>query len=626
MEQTPSEQTRRQFATEDRGAGIIRAEQFEKVDELLPGVVVALHDFEKFVQPGLDLFVAGEKSATADKSGDPARVRGFGDPGKKFQGFGSPLLTGKKFGEIDDRTFVVRFEFERRSQRDLVADFPQTFYLRRFARAAQRGDELPHLRLRLRPHERGNNLSLIEGEDRRDALNFESTGNRRILVDVDLDENNLTGGLVDHRLENRSQRCARTAPRRPEVDHHRRRHRPLEDVGFECFVCHVDSHGGKDTGLCQPMRPPGGTGSVHAVSRQGEPVGESETVSGVDVENVTGWMRERVPSLATPLHFDLITGGLSNISYRVTDANGTRWVLRRPPLGHVLATAHDMSREFKIIDALAATNVPVPPLVGLCTDDSVNGAPFYVMDFVDGVIARDRPSAESLLPEARRRAGESLVEVLAAIHAVDIDACGLGDLGRREAYVERQISRWTRQWEATRDSDVPVMEELSARLAAAIPEQGPATIVHGDYRLDNCILDSDGTVSSVLDWELCTLGNPLADVGLMLVYWVESGDSIRAGLPDGTTADGFATRAELLTRYSEITGRDVGNIGYFIALGYWKLACILQGVMVRYRAGAMVSETVGSDPSLDDMFTDQVVALGRAGLEALDGELGSSHG
>lgn len=355
-------------------------------------------------------------------------------------------------------------------------------------------------------------------------------------------------------------------------------------------------------------------------------MGDSEAVSGVDVGNVTDWMRERVPSLVAPLRFDLITGGLSNISYRVTDGDGTRWVLRRPPLGHVLATAHDMSREFRIIDALAPTNVPVPPLVGLCTDESVNGAPFYVMDFVNGVIARDTTSAESLSIEARRRSGESLVEVLAAIHAVDIDACGLGDLGRKEAYVERQISRWTRQWEATRDGDVPVMEELSARLAAAIPEQGPATIVHGDYRLDNCILDSDGSVVSVLDWELCTLGNPLADVGLMLVYWVESGDSIRSGLPDGTTAEGFATRAELLARYSEITGRDVSTIGYFVALGYWKLACILQGVMVRFRAGAMGSESAGSDTSLDDMFATQVVALGQAGLAALDGELGSSHG
>jgi aminoglycoside phosphotransferase (APT) family kinase protein len=355
-------------------------------------------------------------------------------------------------------------------------------------------------------------------------------------------------------------------------------------------------------------------------------VGESETVPGVDVGNVTGWMQERVPSSAPPLRFDLITGGLSNITYRVTDAPGTRWVLRRPPLGHVLATAHDMSREFRIIDALTPTNVPVPPLVGLCTDESVNGAPFYVMDFVDGVITRDASSAESLSLEARRRAGESLVEVLAAIHAVDIDACGLGDLGRKEAYVERQISRWTRQWEATRDGEVPVVEELAKRLTADIPEQGPATIVHGDYRLDNCILDSDGSVVSVLDWELCTLGNPLADVGLMLVYWVESGDSIRSGLPDGTTAEGFATRPELLAHYSEITGSDVSTIGYFIALGYWKLSCILQGVMVRYRAGAMGSGTVATDTPLDDMFTDQVIALGQAGLAALDGELGSSHG
>ena len=350
-------------------------------------------------------------------------------------------------------------------------------------------------------------------------------------------------------------------------------------------------------------------------------MGEIATVSGIDSGNITVWMQERVASIVPPLDFEPIAGGLSNLSYQVTDRNGSRWVLRRPPLGHVLATAHDMSREFRIIDALTPTNVPVPPLVGLCTDDSVNGAPFYVMEFVDGVVARNVVAAESLNPEARQRAGESLIEVLAAIHSVDVDACGLGDLGRKEAYVERQISRWTRQWEATRDVEVPVMEELSARLAAAIPEQGPATIVHGDYRLDNCILGPDGSIAAVLDWELCTLGNPLADVGLMLVYWVEAGDALQSGLPDGTTLPGFATRQQLLTRYAELTGRNVDNIGYFVALGYWKLACILQGVLVRYRAGAMGTGNPSGDP-----FTDQVAALGRAGLAALDGELGSSHG
>ena len=235
--------------------------------------------------------------------------------------------------------------------------------------------------------------------------------------------------------------------------------------------------------------------------------------AGIDPGNVTTWMTGHEPSVVAPLSFELITGGLSNLTYLVTDATDRRWVLRRPPLGHVLATAHDVGREHRIITALAPTPVPVAPSIGLCTDDAVNGAPFYVMELVDGIVARDTEAGGRLAPGARQRAGAALVEVLAAIHEVDVDAVGLGDLGRREAYVERQLSRWSRQWEATRDGEVPVVDDLHARLAASVPAQGPATIVHGDYRLDNCILTAEGEIAAVLDWELCTLGDPLADVG-----------------------------------------------------------------------------------------------------------------
>ena len=344
-------------------------------------------------------------------------------------------------------------------------------------------------------------------------------------------------------------------------------------------------------------------------------------VAGISAAPITKWMSERVPGLTAPLSFELITGGLSNLTYRLEDAAGGRWVLRRPPLGHVLATAHDMGREHRIISALAPTAVPVAPLVGFCDDLSVNGAPFYVMENVDGIIARDVVAATSMPTAGRQAAGENLINVLGSIHEVDIDAVGLSDLGRRESYVERQLARWHKQWEATKDSEVPVIEELHARLISSVPTQGTATIVHGDYRLDNCILNPDGSIAAVLDWELCTLGDPLADVGLMLVYWTEADDAVSIGLPQGSTVEGFSSRQELLTMYAARTGRDLSDIGYYVALGYWKLACILQGVLVRYRAGAM-----GTAATDDDPFTSQVAALGEAGMAALQGKIGSRHG
>lgn len=340
-----------------------------------------------------------------------------------------------------------------------------------------------------------------------------------------------------------------------------------------------------------------------------------QQIEGVHAENVTAWFQDRLPSVRPPLSFSLIQGGHSNLTFAVRDQNDGRWVLRRPPLGHVLATAHDMSREHKILSALGPTNVPVPPVVGLCTDDDVNGAPFYVMEFVDGTVVRDVTTAESLSSEQRRAAGESIIDTLALIHAVDVDAVGLGDLGRREGYIERQLNRWYGQFNKSRNRDVPLVDEVHDRLLGTVPKQGTATIVHGDYRLDNCMLDDRGQIAAVLDWEICTLGDPLADVGLLQVYWADPDEPTYSALPAPTSAEGFPTKSELLERYAAASGRDLSEIGFYVAFGYWKLACIIEGVYARYVAGAMGDR---GDPSAFDFFGQQVVALAEQAHNALN--------
>src|SRR3954447_4661383 len=297
----------------------------------------------------------------------------------------------------------------------------------------------------------------------------------------------------------------------------------------------------------------------------------SEAIPGIDAPAVTNWFAERLPAMAPPLSFALIAGGRSNLTFRVTDQADHAWGLRRPPLGHLLATAHDMSREHRIISALAPTDVPVAPVVGLCTDESVNGAPFYVMDFVDGTIVRDAGVAQQLTVEQRAHAGRSIAETLAKIHAVDPDAVGLGDLGRKEGYISRQLKRWNGQFELAATREVPEVTEAHERLLTGIPEQGAPAIVHGNYRLDNCMVDDEGEVIAVLDWEICTLGDPLADLGILMVYWTEPDDPYAALPGAATTLEGFPSRAEMVAAYEAAGGRSVGDLDYYVAFGYWKL-------------------------------------------------------
>jgi aminoglycoside phosphotransferase (APT) family kinase protein len=341
-----------------------------------------------------------------------------------------------------------------------------------------------------------------------------------------------------------------------------------------------------------------------------------EPVVGIDADKVTAWFADHVPGVEPPLTFTLIAGGRSNLTFKVTDAAGRAWALRRPPTGHILPTAHDMGREHRIIHALSShTDVPVATPIGLCTDESVNGAPFYVMDFVDGLILRDEATARRLTPEQRRLAGEDLVDVLVRIHAADVDAVGLGDLGRRDGYIERQLKRWYGQYEKSKmGEDKPLVDEMYERLRLAIPEQQGSTIVHGDYRLDNTMLGHDGRVAAVLDWEICTLGDPLADVGLLQVYWTDPDDPFAALLGSPTTLDGFPRRAEIAERYAQASGRDLSQLGFYVAFGYWKLACILQGVYERYMGGAG-----GGDTSGVDGFAQQIVRLSEMSAEAAEG-------
>ncbi len=341
---------------------------------------------------------------------------------------------------------------------------------------------------------------------------------------------------------------------------------------------------------------------------------------GIDVEPVTNWLAENVAKaggeVVGPLSFHQIAGGRSNLTFRVTDEANGAWALRRPPTGHVLASAHDMAREHRVMSALAPTDVPVPTMIGLCDDIAVNGAPFYVMDWVEGTVVRNQVIANEFDLDTRRAMGISVVENLAKIHHVDIDEVGLGDFAKREGYIERQLRRWKGQVDATESPTDPNIIRAHEALSATVPEQGMARLVHGDFRLDNTIVNDAGNVVAVLDWELTTLGDPLADLGAMLTYWARPGDSVIALSDPPTQADGFLERDEVVSIYEEAMGGHVGDVAYYHAFATWRLACILDGVVNRYRAG-----TMGEDDGFDvDSWAEQVTTLAASALELLSAD------
>jgi aminoglycoside phosphotransferase (APT) family kinase protein len=332
---------------------------------------------------------------------------------------------------------------------------------------------------------------------------------------------------------------------------------------------------------------------------------------GLDIGRLRDYLDREHPGLRDgDLRAELISGGKSNLTYALRD-DSHRWVLRRPPLGHVLRTAHDMGREHRVISALAPTAVPVPATVLLCADPEVIGAPFYVMEFVDGTIYRAAAQTATLGQERARTLSYTLVDVLADLHEVDPAAVGLGDFGHPAGYLERQVRRWKGQLDASRSRDLPGIDELHARLAKSAPAESGAGVVHGDYRLDNVVVDAGGRVAAVLDWEMATLGDPLADLGLLLVYWDGlariGGNAVATSV---NPAAGFPAGGELAARYAQRRGADLTRLPWYTAFGFFKLAVIAEGIHYRFTRG----QTVGAGFEQIGEIVPPLVAYGHATL------------
>jgi aminoglycoside phosphotransferase (APT) family kinase protein len=343
-------------------------------------------------------------------------------------------------------------------------------------------------------------------------------------------------------------------------------------------------------------------------------VTQPPTIPGLPLEALERHLHEQLPGLLQgPLSAELVAGGRSNLTYVLTDGVG-RWVLRRPPLGHVLATAHDMTREHRLLAALQSTDVPVPrPL--LLADDSVLGAPFYVMEFAEGVVLRERQDLERWDAASAAALADGLVDVLARLHRVEPAAVGLQDLGRPVGYLERQLRRWQQQVAASHSRDLPELDRLAARLIAGLPAAPGAGIVHGDYRLDNVVVDpAGGAVVAVLDWEMATLGDPLTDIANMIIWWdgMRGLDTPVAALPG--EVPGFPDGEHGLQRYAEQTGTEPRDLPWYLGFGFYKIACIFEGIHFRTQQGL----TVGGGFERMGAVVPDLVARGHDALGSAD--------
>ena len=321
--------------------------------------------------------------------------------------------------------------------------------------------------------------------------------------------------------------------------------------------------------------------------------------AGYNTPAVEAWIAQHVPSLQLPLVWTRLEGGHSNLTYLIADASGQRAVIRRPPMGELLPKAHDMAREWALISALGPTAVPVPAALGFCADVAVTGAPFYVMGYVDGHPLYSAEDAQHWVPEPKRiTLAHSFIDVLASLHALDPAAVGLGDLGKQDDYIGRQLKTWYRSWNASiagAQLDDPRAHALQQYFLAHTPDQGPARIVHGDYGLHNTLVGADGRIAAVVDWEISTLGDPLADLAYALNQWAEPGDPPPVRKLPPTTLPGFPSRRDLAERYGQRTGRDLAKLDFYIGFNRWKSAAIVHGVYARYLEGKKSSVGVDLD-------------------------------
>lgn len=337
-----------------------------------------------------------------------------------------------------------------------------------------------------------------------------------------------------------------------------------------------------------------------------------QSLPGLDLERFGDWLSSAVPGANHTLSAELIAGGKSNLTYAVTDGV-SQWIVRRPPLGHVLATAHDMAREYRVMAALQGSDVPVPTTYAFCSDEEVLGAPFYVMERVHGHTYRFSSEIAPLGIARTRDISTALIDVLAALHAVDPAAVGLADFGRAEGFLARQIERWKKQMDASYTRDLPAAQELYERLRADVPAESRAGIVHGDYRLDNVLVSDEDRVVAVIDWEMATLGDPLTDLALMLVYG-RLGEAVTGNsVVDVASAPGFLSEAEIIERYAASSDRDLSRFGFYLGLATFKLAGILEGIHYRYVNGQTVGDGFAGVGDIIEPLLDQ-------GLAALKGD------
>ena len=339
--------------------------------------------------------------------------------------------------------------------------------------------------------------------------------------------------------------------------------------------------------------------------------------AGFDLERVVPWLESQCPWLTAPLTWVKLVGGHSNLTYRVTDGNGSAIVVRRPPEGELLPSAHDMGREYKVMSALWPTPVPVAEPLAFCDDRSVTGSLFYAMRAVDGISLYNAEQVEDHIPEELRRGhGFHFIDVLADLHALEPNAVGLGDLGRPDAYVGRQLKRWRASWDASKTMEEPNVERLHAFLAERTPEQGAARVVHGDYGLHNCVSNKQGRVAAVIDWEISTLGDALADLAYAINAWGTRGEVSQRGIK-ASLAPGYPTGEEMLERYATRTGVDLSNIGFYSSFNHWKTVCIIDGVLARYYQGQKSTEGVdllGLAAGRDEALAKAIAAAGPLGF------------